>query len=347
MRFDFWNRETRSVGLTDALVEVLQSRADGEGSANALSLGALEICAGLWGRAFASAKVEPDNAATRSLTPDRLEMIGRELVRHGQVVFLIDVVGGEVELQPVSHWQVSGDADPRTWRYEVTREGPSRSITTRDVRVDRILHLKYAVDPARPWAGMSPLTHARETGKLAGNLEGRLSEEEMMAVGQIITTPDGKKKAGLQVDLRTLKGKLALVDSVSGGWGDGSQGAPRKDMAASRLGPMPPASQIDLRDSVSRTVLACCGVPLSTVEKVDGSASREGFRQFLHATILPVSLTVAGECADKLNTPELAFSFDRLKASDVVGRARAFQSMVGGGMEVEKAAALSGLLVEN
>ena len=328
---NFLTRETRSVSLTDALVDVLQARADGEGSADTLGLGALEICAGLWGRAFASAKVSPDNAATRSLTPDRLEMIGRELVRHGQVVFLIDVVGGEVALQPVSHYQVSGDSDPHTWRYEVTLEGPSRSTTIREVSVDRVLHLRYAVDPARPWAGMSPLTHARQTGKLAGHLEGRLSEEELMAVGQILTTPDGKRKDGLQADLRNLKGKLALVESTSGGWSDGAQGAPKRDMQPSRLGPMPPASQIDLRDSVSRTVLACCGVPLSTVEKVDGAASREGFRQFLHATIMPVSLTVAGECADKLATPELAFSFDRLKASDVVGRARAFQSMVGGG----------------
>ena len=94
MRLDFWNRETRGDGLTEALIEVLTARADGEGSSNALGLGALEVCAGLWGRAFASAKVEPDNAATRALTPDRLEMVGRELVRHGQCLFLIDVVGG-------------------------------------------------------------------------------------------------------------------------------------------------------------------------------------------------------------------------------------------------------------
>ena len=250
-------------------------------------------------------------------------------------------------MQPVSHWQLTGDADPNTWRYECTREGPSTSTTTQNVSPDRVLHAKYAVEPARPWAGVSPLTRAKQTGELAGNLETRLSEEELMAVGQLLTTPDGKKKVALQTDLRNLKGKLALVESTSSNWGDGSQGAPRKDMAASRLGPMPPASQIDLRDNVSRTVLAACGVPLSTVEKVDGAASREGFRQFLHATISPVSLTVAAECADKLNTPTLTLSFDRLMASDIMGRARAFGSLVKGGMEVGKAASLSGLLVED
>ncbi len=34
-----------------------------------------------------------------------------------------------------------------------------------------------------------------------------------------------------------------------------------------------------------------------------------------------------------------------LAASDVQGRARAFQSMVGGGMDIAKAAGLAGLLV--
>ena len=40
---------------------------------------------------------------------------------------------------------------------------------------------------------------------------------------------------------------------------------------------------------------------------------------------------------------DLALNFDALFAADLSGRARAFQSMVGGGMDVAKAAALSGL----
>ena len=41
---------------------------------------------------------------------------------------------------------------------------------------------------------------------------------------------------------------------------------------------------------------------------------------------------------------EINFNFDRLFASDLQGRARSFQSMVGGGMDVGKAAALAGLM---
>lgn len=41
---------------------------------------------------------------------------------------------------------------------------------------------------------------------------------------------------------------------------------------------------------------------------------------------------------------DVSFSFDRLFASDLQGRARAFQSMVGGGMDPGKAAGLAGLM---
>ena len=41
----------------------------------------------------------------------------------------------------------------------------------------------------------------------------------------------------------------------------------------------------------------------------------------------------------------MSLSFDSLMASDIMGRARAFQSMVGGGMEIERAASLSGLMM--
>ncbi len=58
---------------------------------------------------------------------------------------------------------------------------------------------------------------------------------------------------------------------------------------------------------------------------------------------MPVSLSVAAELSDKLDS-NVSLSFDRMFASDLSGRARAFQSMVGGGMDVAKAATLAGLM---
>ena len=54
---------------------------------------------------------------------------------------------------------------------------------------------------------------------------------------------------------------------------------------------------------------------------------------------------MAAELALKLDMPGLALRFDDLYASDLSGRARAFQSMIGGGLPIEQAAALSGLVV--
>ena len=61
-------------------------------------------------------------------------------------------------------------------------------------------------------------------------------------------------------------------------------------------------------------------------------------------SLRPVGEIVTAELADKLDRPGLALDFSALFASDITGLARA--SMVQAGMEVERAAALSGLLAD-
>ena len=78
----------------------------------------------------------------------------------------------------------------------------------------------------------------------------------------------------------------------------------------------------------------------------DGTGRREAWRPFLHASIAPVVLGVAADLADKLDIPELSFNHDAMSASDISGRARAFGSMVKAGMDLDRVAALSGLLVD-
>lgn len=52
---------------------------------------------------------------------------------------------------------------------------------------------------------------------------------------------------------------------------------------------------------------------------------------------------VALELSEKFET-DVTLSFDRLFAADLSGRARVFQSMVGAGMDINRAAALAGLM---
>lgn len=57
----------------------------------------------------------------------------------------------------------------------------------------------------------------------------------------------------------------------------------------------------------------------------------------------PLAGIIRQELAEKLDAP-IGLNLDRLFAADLSGRARAFQSLVGGGMDPGKAAGLAGLM---
>ena len=82
-----------------------------------------------------------------------------------------------------------------------------------------------------------------------------------------------------------------------------------------------------------------------SAEVYAASSLRESWRLALFGVVSPLAVKVEAELTAKLET-DVTLGFSEMKASDVQGRARAFQSMVGGGMEVERAVALSGLLME-
>ena len=75
----------------------------------------------------------------------------------------------------------------------------------------------------------------------------------------------------------------------------------------------------------------------------DAAGQRESWRRFLHGSVQPLGDLLAGELAVKLDVPGLRLTFDRLMASDLSGRARALQSMVGAGMQLDDARRLGGL----
>ena len=340
-----WERETRSFSYADAVANHALSRAGGSAAVgDPLAIAAVEIASGLWGRAFMAADVLPNVARLDAISPAVRALIGRQLVRRGECLFVIEVDRGKLRLDPATTWTVMGAADPASWRYEVTRAGPSRTLTTRRVAAERVVHIRYGTSPERPWVGVGPLQAASLTAALGANLERRLSEEASMAAGSILTVPDGTPKAQLQTDLRALKGQLVLVDSTSNAYGSGNLQAPRRDMEATRVGADPPDTLATLRNDAAFHVLAACGVPPEMLRQSDGTGRREAWRQFLFGSVAPVAKIVAAELADKLDVPDLTFNHDAMSASDISGRARAFQSLVKGGMDVAQAAALAGLM---
>ena len=83
-------------------------------AAIATATAAVEIAAGIWGRALSLAIVSPQTARTRAITPSLLELAGRALARRGQVVFDLEIgVRGELALIPCAASNVLiGSPDP-------------------------------------------------------------------------------------------------------------------------------------------------------------------------------------------------------------------------------------------
>ena len=174
-----------------------------------------------------------------------------------------------------------------------------------------------------------------------------LADEASGPRGILLPTPvDGADPtiATLKSDIRSLKGKAALVESTSAGWAaDGAGQRPKSDWEPRRLGASPGAPLIALADLASREIYAACGIPLGVVTDSEGTGQREGFRRLLHSTIMPLGRIVSEELTRKFEV-DIGLSFDGLFAADLSGRARAFQSLVNGGMDTTKAASLAGLM---
>ena len=350
MKWKFWERdqlETREDSLTDELVRRIVERAGGSVAASPAQSGALQIGAGLVGRAFASATVEGVTPVVRrALTPSVLETIGRSLLREGEALFYIRVNREGLRLFSVVSYDVTGSYDPNTWRYRLDLSGPSGTWSV-NARPDSVVHCKHLVESQRPWRGVSPLDIATNAGALDVLVNQALSQESSGPVGSVIAIPkDGGSSTldGLREQIRGLRGRTAIVETTAGGWGQGQAQAPRSDWKPSRLGANMPASMVELRADADRLVLAALGVPVGLVGGADGAAMRESWRQLLHATLAPLGRIVQEELREKLDAPRLTFDWSEIGASDIAGRARAFGSMVSAGMALDRAAALSGLL---
>ena len=124
----FGRTEARSsTSYTDLLYQVA-ARATGTTTATAAATGALEACAGAMGRAFAAADVQAPGYAQAALTPDVLILIGRSLIRSGEVLFLLDVADAG---SSSNRWPIGMSAGP------MRRQAGSSGLSCQARRVSR------------------------------------------------------------------------------------------------------------------------------------------------------------------------------------------------------------------
>ena len=339
-------REQRTDAYTQALTEFLQRQANAESSpASVYHSGALEACAGLVGRAFASAQVEGSPMYARAISPAVLHLAGRQLITEGEAVFLIETGDGSLQLQPVGVWDIDGQPDPRTWVYRCELSSPSGDVRKSSPAAG-ILHFQYAQAPGRPWEGVGPLQNALITGRLNAEINQLLADEASGARGNVLPIPatDGNDPtiAVLKKDIGALEGKTAFVESMAAEWGAGTRGPTAyADWQPKRLGPVTPESLVTLRNDSDRAVADACGIPPSLLENADGTGQREAWRRFLFGVIAPLGRMFESEMQAK--DIDIRLTWDELRASDLQGRARAYGSMVDAGIQPADAARLAGL----
>lgn len=343
--------EKREAGgdFSDAVIRLIEAQAAGA-VADASSTAAVEAASGALSRAFASAEVKGPEWARDAVSPVFLAQVGRDLIRRGDSMHLIDIDrSGDASLLPVSAWHFEGDSHPETWRVRATCYGPSTS-KTRHLPFAGVVFVRWGSTPSQPFVGIGPLAWAHTTARLQSETERSLADEAGGPVAQIAVVPPQTAKAGpdgeevdplvlLRADVARARGKSILLESLKAAAGETAAG---REWAFNRLGPHPPEVMEAIREGAFRAVLAATGTPPSMFISDDGTAQREALRRWHQNLVLPMARILEHELREKLET-EIALRFDAYPL-DLQGRAVAFSKLIQGGMEPGEALKVSGLL---
>ena len=328
---------------SDLILAALIARGGASGGRSLASVqatAALESAAGLTGRSFAAADVDGPDMFTSAITPDLLEVIGRELIRRGELVCLIDTSDG-LALWPAQSYDVDGPPDPRLWWYRVTIGGPSRTWTQINVPAEGVLHFRYGVDPAQPWRGRSPLAVAYESGRLSSETVAALADESSGPRGHLLGIPvDGMDPtvAGLRADLKDMQGKVALLETKD--WG-GAPGGGEVMLKPERVGANPPAGLVELAAHASAEVWAACGYNPAIFESGQAASLREANRLAL-GVVAALGKKVEAELRLKLDMG-IGLSWGEIRSTDIQTRTRSVGQLVTAGLPLADAMKVAGL----
>ena len=325
--------ETREAtgGYTGIISALIGAQAAGT-TQQASATAATEAVAGALSRAFADARVDGPVDVVKALSPRTLAQIGRDLVRVGESLHVIRMSGGRMRLFPASTWYWQGEADPDEWTCTATVYGPSGSSTWR-LPQSSVVFVTWGAPTARPYHGLSPGTWAADTSRLTANAERSLANEAGGPLAQLLPVPQGGDGAedgtdplsGLKSDIKDAKGAALLVETTSGGWGEGAVNAPRNDWKQQRLGPTPPEAMIRLAESAFARSLAAAGCSPSLFNDADGTSKREALRQWHMGVVRPLARMLEHELSEKFGTP-VRLKFDNY-VMDMVSRASVFRKL--------------------
>ena len=335
-------REAEDRAYTDAIVNAIQAAAGGSAK-DAGATSGLEICAGLIGRAFASAEIS--GPAMLNAPPAMImESIGRDMITCGECV----VFPESGTWARASSWDIMGrTADELGWRYRLEIAAPDGNYQ-RILNGSQVAHCRYSTDPNRPWEGVGPLQRATLAATLHSNMEQRTGEEAGANVGSVIPLPvDGQDPtvSALKSDIKNLKGQAAFVETTAGGMGQGAAASPQSDWKQMRIGAQFAPQTEGMFRASQLAVVAACGIPVELLTAADGTGQREAWRRALWGTIAPLGRLVEAQLTKVAKGP-VRLSFRALMASDIASRARSYMQLKSAGMSDADAARHSGLDME-
>ena len=149
----------------------------------------------------------------------------------------------------------------------------------------------------------------------------------------------------MEADIGAARGKAVLTETTAAGWGEDKTAAPQADWKPQRLGPNPPDALVAVADAAFSRMVAACGAGVSLFADADGTAQREAWRRWHLGTVQPLAKLLAHELTVRLETT-VSLRLDKCP-TDLAGRAGAFKASATGGMDVAKAAAVSGLMLDD
>ena len=350
MRWPWSQPETRSSNYGDQVLHAALSAAEGASYVgDSKATAAMEAVCRLYQSVFMVANVTSSSpAVAAAMTSTWLSSVVRAMIRNGEYICEVVEDGGRLVFLPTSQVDVQGGPRPSSWRYSVTLDGPSGSIA-KTVPGSEVLHLRWSVDPSRPWCGVSPMMAASSTSKLVGSLETRQAEEASAPVGAIMPVARGPQDLDddsdaltqLRSDLRAIGGRTILTETQMAA-GDRAT-APMADYAMKRLGGNIPATMTALRNDVGMDVARACGVPLSLLEKLaTGTGAREGWRRFTQSAASAAANILKDEIEAKLGVT-VKFDLSAAYGIDIVGRSSAVQKLVTAGVDLKDAREIAGL----
>ncbi len=342
MRWPWQKPERRESGgdFTDAVVRLIEAQAAGT-VADASSTAAVEAAAGALSRAFTSAEVLGDPWVQECVSPAVLGQMGRDLIRSGHSLHVIRMIGGAVRLIPASSWHWEGSYDPASWTVRVTAYGPSDS-TTWNLPASSVVFVRWGSKPGQTYVGVGPTSWAHATARLQSEAERSLADEAGGPLAQLLTYPEGQDVADddaetdplapLRATIAAARGKAMLVESTSGGMGEGRSNAPARDWDPRRLGPAPPDAMVTVSKDAFARMLAACGASPALFDDSDGTAKREALRQWHMGVVAPLARCVEHELTAKLET-DVRLRFDSY-ALDMVSRAQVVHKLTAAGVDL-------------